>query len=192
MATDPLAHPEDAIRRVYAYVAYRIGAGADAEDVVSETIERGLRYRHTYDPSAGTPTAWLIGIAKRCIADAMSDAGKRADVDVDMLLGATGDFADEVVGRSDLHAAVARLDHRDRELIALRYGADLKAKEIAKLLEMKTNAVEVALHRCLERLRRKLEEPIGGGRGESPAEVSFEREPGAQTGDQPAPAEPRA
>ncbi|MGD0714498.1 MAG: hypothetical protein ABSB24_09975 [Gaiellaceae bacterium] len=30
---DPLAHPEPLIRRVYAYVAYRIGDGADGEDV---------------------------------------------------------------------------------------------------------------------------------------------------------------
>jgi len=34
---DPLANPEPLIRRVYAYVAYRIGDGPDAEDVTSAT-----------------------------------------------------------------------------------------------------------------------------------------------------------
>jgi len=38
-------------------------------------------------------------------------------------------------------------------LIALRYGADLSARQIAELLELKTNAVEVALHRALARMR---------------------------------------
>jgi len=48
----------------------------------------------------------------------------------------------------DLHDRYAReLEPRDRELIALRYGADLSARQIAELLELKMNAVEVALHR---------------------------------------------
>ncbi len=42
---DPLANPEEAVRRVYAYAAYRLGDGAEAEDVTSATIERALRYR---------------------------------------------------------------------------------------------------------------------------------------------------
>ena len=67
MARDPLADPAPLIRRVYAYVAYRIGDGAEAEDVTSETFERALRYRESYDPRRGEPVAWLIGIARRCI-----------------------------------------------------------------------------------------------------------------------------
>ena len=50
---DPLANPEPLIRRVYAYVAYRIGDGPDAEDVTSEVFERALRYRESYDPTRG-------------------------------------------------------------------------------------------------------------------------------------------
>ena len=37
---DPLANPEPLIKRVYAYVAYRVGDGPDAEDLTSETFER--------------------------------------------------------------------------------------------------------------------------------------------------------
>jgi DNA-directed RNA polymerase specialized sigma24 family protein len=37
---DPLADPAPLIRKVYAYVAYRVGVGAEAEDITSETIER--------------------------------------------------------------------------------------------------------------------------------------------------------
>jgi DNA-directed RNA polymerase specialized sigma24 family protein len=55
---DPLANPEPLIRRVYAYVAYRIGDGADAEDVTSDVFERALRYRESYDQSKGEPAAW--------------------------------------------------------------------------------------------------------------------------------------
>ena len=54
-------------------------------------------------------------------------------------------------------AAVGRLEERDRELIALRYGADLTARQIAELQGAKTNAIEVALHRALGRLRTQME-----------------------------------
>jgi DNA-directed RNA polymerase specialized sigma24 family protein len=68
-------------------------------------------------------------------------------------------------------AAVSTLDQRDRELIALRYGADLKASEIANLLELKTNAVEVALHRALARLRAELERTGVESPSSAPAEL---------------------
>ncbi len=106
---DPLHNPEPLIERVYAYVAYRIGPGPEAEDVVSATFERALKYRASYDKNLGE--------------------------------------------------AVARLTDRERELIALRYGADLTARSIAKLVGASTNAVEVALHRALARLRDELERP---------------------------------
>ena len=55
--------------------------------------------------------------------------------------------------RLALTDALAHLSERDRELLALRYGADLKAKQIAALADMDTHAVEVALSRALARLR---------------------------------------
>ena len=54
---DPLANPEPLIRRVYAYVAYRVGHGPDAEDLTSETFERALRYKKSYDSTKGEPVA---------------------------------------------------------------------------------------------------------------------------------------
>jgi RNA polymerase sigma factor (sigma-70 family) len=66
--------------------------------------------------------------------------------------------AEQTVTRIALWQVAARLGERDRELLALRYGADLTARQIARHLDMRTNAVEVALHRALERLRVLLEE----------------------------------
>ena len=73
MPGDPLAQPEQAIRRLYGYVAYRIGPGPDAEDVVSETVERALRYRDSYDDRKGSNAAWLATIASHVIARHHSD-----------------------------------------------------------------------------------------------------------------------
>ena len=150
---DPLADPAPLIKRVYAYAAYRLGDGADAEDATSETFERAVRYRKSYDPRKGEPVAWLLGIAKRCIDGGWSKA-EFPTQDVDSV--DTTDLEDETLRRLMISRAVAALDERDRELIALRYGADLTARQIAELLGARTNAIEVALHRALGRLRRIL------------------------------------
>ena len=153
---DPLRDPAPLVRRVYAYVAYRLGDGVDAEDVMSETFERALRYRQSFDPARGTPVAWLVGIARRCADDHLRGRGVEVPTDDEALLDGAGDPgpADSAILRLDLAAAVANLSVRDRELIALRYGADLKVKDIAALLGRSTNSVEVALHRALGQLRR--------------------------------------
>jgi RNA polymerase sigma-70 factor (ECF subfamily) len=151
---DPLANPAPLIKRVYAYVAYRVGDGPDAEDLTSETFERALRYRKSYDSSKGEPIAWLIGIARRCVEGRpppLELASEQLDAPDPR------ELEDDALRRITLSGAVARLEERDRELIALRYGADLTARQIAELQEAKTNAVEVALHRALGRLRTYLE-----------------------------------
>jgi RNA polymerase sigma-70 factor, ECF subfamily len=151
---DPLANPAPLIKRVYAYVAYRVGDGPDAEDLTSETFERALRYRKSYDSSKGEPIAWLIGIARRCVEGrppALEHSAQEVDVTD------PGHLEDDAIRRITLSGAVGRLEERDRELIALRYGADLTARQIAELQGAKTNAIEVALHRALGRLRAQLE-----------------------------------
>jgi len=152
MRHDPLAHPEQLIRRVYAYVAYRIGDGPEAEDVTSETFERAVRYRSRFDARKGEPISWLIGIARNCIADAHRPTPAVMSPD------AVAEGPEErTAARVDLSRALATLEPREQELLALRYGADLTARQIGELLGLKTNAVEVALHRALGRLRGQLD-----------------------------------
>jgi RNA polymerase sigma-70 factor (ECF subfamily) len=151
---DPLAQPEELIRRVYAYVAYRIGGGPDAEDVTSETFERALRYRKSYDRRKGEPVSWLVGIARNVIAELHRHPTVELHDRLDDM-----ELEERTALRVDLNRALGALEPRDRELVSLRYGADLTARQIGELLGLKTNTVEVALHRALGRLRRELQAP---------------------------------
>jgi RNA polymerase sigma-70 factor, ECF subfamily len=154
---DPLGDLEPLIERIYAFVSYRVGDGPDAEDITSETFARALRFRSQFDPRRGEPIAWLIGIARRCIHDELAD--KPIAVSEFPESAAVGDLAADAAGRIDVHRAVARLSGRDRELIALRYGADLTSRQIGEALGMQPNAVDVALHRALQNLRTVLAGP---------------------------------
>ncbi len=152
---DPLADPAPLIRRVYSYVAYRLGHGPEAEDVTSEVFERAVRYRASYDADKGDPVSWLLGIARRVVDDSLAAGTPLTPPQRES--PSTEGLEAEALRRLGLRAALSRLSDRERDLIALRYGADLKARQIARLLGATTGAVEVALHRARERLRQELE-----------------------------------
>jgi len=153
---DPLGDPAPLIRRVYSFVAFHLGPGSDAEDVTSEVFERAIRYRSSYDPRRGTPVTWLLGIAKRCIADALAAPTHLPIGERDEPVG--DDQEGDAVRRLDLVEALARLEGRERELLALRYGAGLSSREIGGIVGLEPNAVDVALHRARRRLRDELGE----------------------------------
>ena len=151
---DPLANPEPLIERVYLYVAYRLGPGPDADDVTSEVFERAVRYRRSFDPQKGDILAWLFGIARRLIGEA---ARSRSQAPFELLdAAAPGDLAEDAARRLTIATAVGAMNERDRDLIALRYGADLTARQVGDVLGIATHAVEVALQRALARLRARL------------------------------------
>lgn len=159
MSRDPLADPAPLVRRVYAYAAYRLGDGAEAEDATSDVFERALRYRRTYDERRGTPLQWVLGIARHCVTDALAaraSAPSLSEPDAEADLRA--DVAGDVLARLTLSKALETLDERSRDLVALRFGADLTARQIGQIMGLKTNAVEVALHRALARLRDELDD----------------------------------
>ena len=151
---DPLADPEPLIRRVYAYVAYRIGPGPDAEDLTSDVFERALRYRSRYDPRKGEFGSWLIGIARRRIAERPTPTAAVALQPYER--ATTPDPEEAALRRAALLEALERLSDRDRELVAMHY-VGMSAPQIAELMDLTRNAVDVALHRALTRLRQELE-----------------------------------
>lgn len=122
MKRDPFADLEPLVQRVYAYVAYRLGPGPDAEALTARTFDMAFRHRAAFDPSRDEPVPFLVELAHG-------------------LLGERGDEADSPVRE------------RDRELVALRYGADLTPAQIARILGADARAVESALAETLARIR---------------------------------------
>ena len=58
-------------------------------------------------------------------------------------------------------SSVARLPAKYREPVILRYLEELSAEEIARILGVSRNTLNVRLSRARERLRRELAELIG-------------------------------
>ena len=152
---------EEYAEQLYSFLAYRTGNRALADDLLADTFERVLRSRHRFDPRRGSEKQWLYTIALNLLRDhARRDATEQRAVTRVGAGTAAGapDAAIEALGtREELGTALASLSDEERDAIALRYGADLKLREVAKVLDEGEKAVEQRIYRALAKLRERLD-----------------------------------
>lgn len=144
--------------RLFAFFAYRTGDRALAEDLLGDVFERVLRARRPFDARRGSEQTWLYAIALNRLRDHVrhADAERRA---LDRLDEAPEEVtaAGETLGeRDELHRALAALSATERETIALRFGADLTAPQIAQVAGQPLTTIEGRLYRALRKLRDDL------------------------------------
>jgi RNA polymerase sigma factor (sigma-70 family) len=183
---------EQHMAELLAFFSYRLGSRADAEDLTQETLERALRAWSRYDPGRASARTWLLSIARNLLIDHFRASGhRRTSMLPDEPEIAAADAEPAIGLDPDLAAALARLPDRERELVALRYGADLSGPEIAALTGLSLANVQQILSRTLRWLRSELEPARGVAR--APArEAHLVRSRGTQLANGPHPPSPAA
>lgn len=149
--------------RVYNFFRYRVGDGQLAEDLTSETFEKAWRNRDRYKGNLAAFATWVFTIARRVVVDhyrkqrvevPLTDvAHLPSDATLEDLAQHKADFA-------RLSVLLTRLADRDRELVALKYGAGLTNRTIAGLTGLSESNVGVILHRALQALRAQWESQL--------------------------------
>jgi RNA polymerase sigma factor (sigma-70 family) len=147
------AHP------IYCYLYSRVGQVADAEDLTAQVFLEALNNLSRYRP-VGTFAAWLFTIARRRAVDRLRRTRPTVSLEQTDLEDTGPDPLEEAVHRDelrDLRARVAVLTEGERELLRLRYAANLSFADIAHLLDRSEPAVKMQLHRLLRRLAQQME-----------------------------------
>jgi RNA polymerase sigma-70 factor (ECF subfamily) len=164
-ATPKLALDFEALYRaarddVYAYVATLLRDRTAAEDVTSQAFERAFSKSKSYDAARGSERAWLFGIARNAALDELRKRKRSAHLAGDPRDASEqpDDDADRALRRAAVRAAVAALEPRDRELIALKFHAGLDNAEIAAVLGVSVTNAGTRLHRALTKLREILDD----------------------------------
>jgi RNA polymerase sigma factor (sigma-70 family) len=142
--------------RVYGYVASLLRDRSAAEDVTAQAYERAYRKRKGYRASRGSMDAWLFGIARNAALDELRRRKRRATLEgdpEDTGSPAPHDEAESAMRRETVRAALASLDGRERDLIALKFAGGLSNAEIARVLRMSESNVGTRLHRTITKLR---------------------------------------
>jgi RNA polymerase sigma-70 factor (ECF subfamily) len=158
---------EQRVSEVYGFFGYLVRSRDDAEDLTQQTFERALRAWGRFDSTRGSASAWLLAIARNLFVDFLR-AGRSGRARVESEFGPEGLAATTdrpSVGLDpELERALGELSSRERELIALRFGADLTGAEIASLTGLTLANVQQILSRSLRRMRQSLE-GVGVGAG---------------------------
>src|SRR5690349_5484987 len=142
---------------VFAYVATLLRDRASAEDVTAQAFERAYRRRRLFDARRGSERAWVFGIARNAALDELRRRKRVAAlaVDVEDADGAApGDAAAASATRAAGRAAMASLEPREREVIALKFFGGLSNDELAKVLGTSTSNAGTILHRAVQQLRK--------------------------------------
>jgi len=157
---------QDQVSSVYGFFAYRVANRGDAEDLTQQTFERALRAWANFDPERAALGVWLMAIARNMLVDhyrggANSEQGKSLDAVAEERLGSEIPQPDLGIDPA-LADALATLSPRDREILALRFGADMAGPQIASLTGLSLANVQQILSRSLRKLRSRLEQPASG------------------------------
>lgn len=144
--------------------AWRIlGHAADTEDVVQEVFIEADRIRQT------RPVRSWAGLLRRLAACRAIDRlrQRKAHQSLDgLMLAATTDGPEDVAIEHELadrlREAVAQLPEREGTVFCLRYFDDLSYQRIAEVLNIRSGAVAVALHKARHKLEALLTEAPQG------------------------------
>src|SRR6476469_5173920 len=142
--------------RVYAYVASLLRDRSAAEDVTALAFERAYRKRSRFSERRGSPEAWVFGIARNAALDELRKLKRRATLEsepADVWSPGPDEQAERAFRREEVRAALASLEPRDRDLVALKFAAGLSNAEIAGVLRISESNVGTKLHRAVEKLR---------------------------------------
>lgn len=147
---------------VYTLARRSLGDAREAEDVTQVVFLAAWRGRSGFAPERGTLAAWLTGITRRKIADALSARTRRAELGAaaHSLLPGTAPESDAepdaVIDRVIIGHELARLPAPQRRVLGLTFYDDLTQKQIAEVTGWPLGTVKSHARRGLHRLSRCL------------------------------------
>lgn len=149
-------------KRIYNYIAYRVDCRYTAEDLASQVFEKTLTRLPVYSPEKAPLEVWLFAIARNVVNDYYRSRARQRIFSLDSL-------RELVSGRKEpedrmldmersgrLQQALDTLSAKERNLIALKFGADLKNTEIAQITGISESNVGVILYRSMRKLKSEI------------------------------------
>ena len=150
---------------VLAFLRFLVGSPEVAEDLASLVFEKALT--HLADlRTPGVAGPWLFRIARNCAMDHFRRC--KPTVSLEQILSTEHPFTTSIeegaIEREEqrqLLAHLNQLSEREREVIGLKFAANLNNREIARVLQIPEGTVGSLLYRALQRLRAAFHEEGG-------------------------------
>jgi RNA polymerase sigma-70 factor, ECF subfamily len=144
------------VSAIYRYIAYRVGAEEDAEDLTAEVFVQMVRGLPRYKDTGAPFDAWLHRIAAARIADFYRRQNRRPQTVLSDNLPGTGPLPEERVqdqqDQSEMRQAVRQLSEEEQTVLILRFVERKSHREVAQIVGKSVSAVKSIQHRALVRL----------------------------------------
>lgn len=150
-------------KRVYNYIYYRVNSHYLAEDLTSQLFEKVMIKLSTYSKEKAPFEVWVFAIARNVVNDYFRSlkSHKLFSLETIMDLISKDKTPENIIVTAEdnavLYKALNVLDRRERNIVALKFGANLKNKEIAQVLDITESNVGVILYRTMKKLKKEIE-----------------------------------
>lgn len=142
--------------KIFHYFCYRVGNSSVAEDLTAITFEKAWKSRNNFNRDIGDVHNWLQGIAKHVAIDFLRKGSREIPIDdlpEDSCLFSRDEDLDRKFNFQAIMILLGKYADRERELIALKYGAELSNREIARLTGLSESNVGTILYRVVNKLK---------------------------------------
>lgn len=129
-----------------------------AEEHVQEALLNAWRGIRRFQ--LGRPVKpWLMRILVNVVVSQQRRRSfQTVSLDESLPIGAPGDDTETIENRQVLRQALSQLSPEHREVVVLRYFADLSVAEVARSAGIREGTVKSRLHRALRQMRELLEQ----------------------------------
>lgn len=144
-------------RPVFSYVWRLTTDIPSAEDITQEVFLKVWKNASSWKPNFQLKT-WLYKIAYTTFIDKVRTEKTTTELSENLVDNTPTVEQNIIINEQEKHVenAVKSLPEQQRQALILCYYQGLKAKEIAEIMNMKTNAVEVMIHRAKQTLKDML------------------------------------
>lgn len=148
---------------IYRYIFFRVRDVELAEDIQADVFLRMLEGIGRYEDRGWPLSAWLYRIAHDRTIDTIRRRTKRHVVPLESWEGSCEGpehTVNTLLEHEELHQTLNDLTAEQREVIQLRFMADMSVQEVATRLGRSEGAVKALQHRGIQSLARRLQAPV--------------------------------
>lgn len=155
--------------KVFRYISYQVGDMDLAEDLTSAVFEKALTKLDSYRSNKASFFTWLMTVAHNTVIDYYRVKSRKITVSIEETfeLASEETSPEEKVVRKEelqsLETCLRELSRQEREIISLKFGAELNNRQIAQMLDVSESNVGTKLYRAICKLKDKFRERRDGG-----------------------------
>ena len=160
---------EQYMPKIFRYIRYRVSNIQLTEDLTSVTFEKALTGFSKYSSDRAKFSTWIFAIARNVVIDHYRASGRRETttvleeaIEIPSVDSSPGEKLERKVELQALQVYLAELSEEEREIIQLKFGAELNNRQIAKMLGLSETNIGTRLYRTVRKLRNSFGESNNG------------------------------